>query len=306
LAKPNIPINTEPAQILRNILLIVFFLYASVGFTQLNSNSANSECDVSPPVNYLKWRNSVIQNNVSSLKHDLCVNKKYSIVFYAIADSNGNPGVSQTSLNNCIALLNNVFSRICVSFMNCSLVVIPNHPFNRWTSDTIEPTVRKQWWTLNTINLYLPDSIVGPAAGYASMPGGPGAEIIVIEKGSVASSVAIHEMGHFFGLPHTWDEIGPPATPPPVGGVSTNEFVRRTNCYTNGDGFCDTEADCYPVNKDLSSPCQQKHGAVDGYGDYYIPPVDNYMTYFKCGCRFTQEQYNMMANTALTQLLYLH
>jgi hypothetical protein len=274
---------------------------------QLSVSPEKSECATIQPANYGKWRNTAIQNNVSTLKHDLCVNKKFSIVFYAIADSLGNPGVTQASLNSCIAALNSAFAPICVSFMNCSTVVIPHHPYNRWTADTIEPAVRSAYWTESTINIYLPDSIVGPPAGYSSMPGGPGSERIVIEKGSVGGGgVAIHEMGHFFGLPHTWGEIGPPATPSPPSGVGSNEFVRRTNCYTNGDGFCDTEADCYPVNKDLTAPCQQKHGAKDGYQDYYTPPVDNYMTYFKCGCRFTQEQRNFMATIALTQLLYMH
>ncbi len=287
--------------------LLIFILASLIHSAQVVQSTDKAECSTTPPANYLKWRNTVIQNNVTTLKHDICVNKKFSIVFYVIADSNGNNTVPAANLTSCINALNAAFRPICVSFMNCSTVVIPHHPFNRWTSDTIEPAARKAYWTESTINLYLPDSIVGPPAGYASMPGGPGAEIIVIEKGSIAGGgVAIHEMGHFFGLPHTWDEIGAPILPAPPGGVGSYEFVRRTNCYTNGDGFCDTEADCYPVNKVLSAPCQQRHGARDGYLDYYTPPVDNYMTYFKCGCRFTQEQRNMMANTALTQLRYLH
>jgi len=287
--------------------LSIFFIHlVFVTSAQISSNPAQNECSTQLPKDYSKWRNAVIQNNVSTLKHDVCVNKQFSIVFYVIADSTGSWGsLTSTSLINCINTLNNVFKRICVSFANCSTVVIPHHPFNRWTEDTIEPAVRARWWTENTINLYLPDSIVGPPAGYASLPGGPGAEIIVIEKAAISGVTVIHEMGHFFGLPHTWDEIGLPASPPPPSGGS-NEFVRRTNCYQNGDGFCDTEADCYPANYVKLQPCSQVPGAKDGYQDYYTPPVDNYMTYFTCRCRFTQEQYNFMANMALTNLLYLH
>lgn len=277
-------------------------------FAHAQSLSAipSGECGTKLPTNYGKVRSVALQNNVSTLKHDLCVNKKFSIVFYVIADTNGNNTVPAAALSGCINSLNTAFAPICVSFMNCSTVVIPQHPFNRWTADTIEPHCRNMYNTANTICIYLPDSIVGPPAGYSPMPGGPGSEAIVIEKGAVSGAVAIHEMAHFFGLPHTWDEIGGPANPSPPGGVGSNEFVRRTNCYTNGDGFCDTEADCYPVNKVITAPCQQQFGAKDGYLDYYTPPVDNYMTYFKCGCKFTQEQRNFMANIALTVLISMH
>ena len=161
----------------------------------------------------------------------------------------------------------------------------------------------------DVINVYCVDSIVGFPAGYA---GG----IIVLEKSSVASSVPIHEMGHFFGLPHTFAEIGVPdpcsTTPNPTNPlVASLEYVQRVqcNCDTHGDGFCDTEADCYPADYSINSVMPCKHdqgGAVDGFGDFYVPPVDNYMTYFKCGCRFSQQQYNLMANVIVATKLYLH
>lgn len=288
------------------LLSIVCILLNFAGHGQLSTAPNSNECATTLPGNYGKWRNTVIQNNVANLKHDICVNKKFSIVFYVIADSNGANTVPPSDIVGCINKLDSAFSPICVSFMNCSTVVIPHHPFNRWTEDTIEPVVRNMYWTNNVINIYLPDEIVGDAAGYSALPGLQGSERMVIEKGAINSTTAIHEMGHFFGLPHTWAEIGTPVTPAPPGGTDTYEFVRRTNCYTNGDGFCDTEADCYPLNKNLSAPCEQQAGAKDGYQDYYTPPVDNYMTYFRCRIRFTQEQRNFMANTAMTSLLYLH
>ena len=38
-----------------------------------------------------------------------------------------------------------------------------------------------------------------------------------------------HEVGHFYGLPHTHDQ--------------GNELVNGSNCATAGDNFCDTPAD---------------------------------------------------------------
>jgi hypothetical protein len=128
------------------------------------------------------------------------------------------------------------------------------------------------------------------AAGYAGTMGH-----IVMNKSVIGGVVAIHEMGHLFGLPHTFDTA--------VG----NELVKRVNCYTSGDGFCDTEADPYPSGKTPGAHCEFQPGPKDAANDYYTPPLDNYMTYFSgCECRFTQEQYNFMAYTFITSGTQLH
>ncbi len=302
----------------KKVLQLLLLTAALSGFAQSNNPYPVTDCGTRPGPNYKKWHKNIIQNNVSNLMHDQCLNnKKFSIVFYVIADSMGGMGgITQSSLNGCIANLNSKFSRICISFMNCSTVVVPHHPYNRWTDDSVHAAVMSMYWTENTINFYLPDSIVGPAAGYAPLGASIGSEFVVVEKGSIGGMTPIHEMGHFFGLPHTWDEVGAtPAQLSPPAGVGSMEYVRRdsplANCYDNGDLFCDTDADCYPVNyvpgpSPPPPPCKQQPGAKDAYGNYYIPPVDNYMTYFGCRCKFSQEQYNFMALTILAQLMHLH
>jgi hypothetical protein len=288
---------------LKNTLTFFLILCAFCSSAQRILNPANGECGTVLQTNYLQWRNSIIstQNLVSTLKHDTCLNKKFSIAFHVVLDSNYQwGGLTPASLNGCINSLNSAFSRICVSFEKCYVDVISNYTYNSWDMNITEALVTPSWNIDNTINIYLADSILGFPAGYCS-------SVIVLEKSSAVGSVPIHEMGHFFGLPHTWNEIGTSASPanPNTG---SQEHVRRDNCYTNGDGFCDTEADCYPTGFDklTALPCKHIPGTTDGYGDYFVPPVDNYMTYFKCGCRFTQEQYNFMARVILISKLYLH
>jgi hypothetical protein len=285
------------------------------------------------PANYGKWRNDLLQtqNLVSILKHDTCLNKKFSIVFYIIDDSSktfSNPLTYPTNLNNFIAnslvptinTLNNIFKRICVSFQNCSTVIIPHHPYNAWTPQIIEPIVTSNWYTTKTINFYLPQGItsvggVNNSTGYTYMPGSPGVnkDIIVMARGQLTNTVTLlHFFGHFFGLPNTHDEIGSPAIPGPIPPAISNEYVDRTNCYMNGDGFCDTEADSYPSGFNYLVPpvpvCHYDYGPVDGLGKYYTPPVDNFMSEYNgtCRCKFTQEQFNFMARVMITSKFYLH
>jgi hypothetical protein len=256
------------------------------------------------------------------------LNKKFSIVFYVVLDSNYSVGqATPANLNTLVNNLNNAFKKICVSFVNCSTVVIPHYPYEEWDKTTVEPIITANWYTEKSINFYIPKSISGLPAnetgGYTYPPPSNNTtavtkDIVVIEAGELLtlnnapfmSSVPLHVMGHFFGLPNTFDDIGPTATPNPPPTALSSEFFDRSNCYVNGDGFCDTEADPYPLNFNNSAapipPCHYNKGAVDGKGAYYVPPVDNIMSNYGCRCKFTQEQYNFMARVILKQRLYLH
>ena len=239
-------------------------------------------------------------------------------------------------------LLNSTFSCICVSFEHCKTVIIPNYPYNIWKPSITGSIVTSTWYTEKTINFYLPEMIDvpfvdPPEAAYSSpFPTLPPSTLIttdaiVIDKQTM-SKLAIkpeavhslfHAVGHFFGLPHTYDEINPagastviPAPPSNANPAITSlEFVNRTNlqnCLEHGDGFCDTEADPFPSY--ASSPtftsgafnCIDNAGLKDGHGDFYIPPCDNFMSAYGKGCRYTQQQYNYMAYMILTRRLYLH
>lgn len=288
--------------------------------THLNTATVSTnECGFKITPTYNTWRKSVLgnKNMVTTLKHDTCLNKKLSVVFYVILDSNSTWGSTliPANLDTCIAQLNRVFKPICVSFANCSTVVIPVYPYNNWYNDVTEPIVTASWYTDKTINIYLVDSIRKPqgASGYAYLPGGKDA--IVIAKKSITGITPIHEIGHFFGLVHTFDDISAPiptsSIVPNPSQPLTSELVTRNvgsrNCYTNGDGFCDTDADCFSQGFNINSPCNIQYGPQDANLEYFIPPVDNYMTYFRnCRCKFSQEQYNFMAIVIATQRIYLH
>jgi hypothetical protein len=133
----------------------------------------------------------------------------------------------------------------------------------------------------NTVNLYFVEDPNG-ACGYYS----PAADAIAIGKScSMPNSTTVtHELGHFFGLPHTfygW-EGGPPANP---------EKVTRTagaNCSSTGDLFCDTDADYLAARWN----CPYTGVKTDVNGDYYHPDSSLYMGYATDACmsRFSNQQ----------------
>lgn len=315
--------------------ILLFFTIGAIR-CQTNTNSgaqslgqATVGCMTELPKNYSSWKKGILnqlnvtQNLVNTLKHDTCLNKKFSIVFYLIQDSLFSlnnvtiPVVTSTLITPAVNTLNNVFKRICVQFENCSTVVIPNYEYNNWSQAQLEEIVTANWYTTKTINFFLVNTIMNNQnqAGYTYMPGTSGKkDLIVMRKNLLNTNSLLHLMGHFFGLPDTHAEINPvpPAIPGPPPGAVSQEYFDRTNCYTHGDGFCDTEADPYPLNFNNFNapipPCYFDYSPTDGLGKYYVPPVDNYMSDYRdiCRCRYTQEQYNFMAYVILTARLYLH
>ena len=253
------------------LLILLLFNYLFCGSqTKINKPAAKS----SPPISKGKKYSSATTNAVfDSLNHSTCLEKQFSIVFYVVLDSavpsyTNYPGVGAATaptLALLISEINKAFKPICVSFANCSTVYIPNFSYGKsWTKTPIESYVTAGYYTDKTINFYIVDTVYAgngntELEGYTYNPtpanlSTPKKDLLVLDKYKLLQgnfAIVKHLLGHFFGLPHTFDEINPssPVTPPPpfppVPGNTTAsfEFADGSNCYTHGDGFCDTEAD---------------------------------------------------------------
>jgi hypothetical protein len=100
-------------------------------------------------------------------------------------------------------------------------------------------------------------------------------------KDAVNISTLAHEMGHDFGLYHTF------ATWPNSMGVDTRaENVPRagtcSNCANNGDLLCDTEAD---RDEGVDASCAYTGNRTDSCGNQFAPNTRNIMTYGNRACR---------------------
>ena len=196
--------------------------------------------------------------------------------------------------------LNEIFEPIGLSFELCFEQKIPNYNYNNdlVLGETENPNLLKddemfaQYYMDNVINVYYVESIYAEeldgVGGYAYLPGGP--DIIVLRKSSGIKTL-VHEIGHFFGLYHTFEtSFGA-------------ELVNKNNCGEAGDLVCDTPAD---NNGEYSDGCVYLGPGTDANGDYYTPYLSNYMSYYgACVCRFTNGQYNRMAWNYLNIRNYL-
>jgi hypothetical protein len=229
-----------------------------------------------------------------------CIDKKFSIVAHIVLDSLGVPSHSTASIYAAVAALNTEFSPICVSFEVCSIDSIENFRYNI-LYDQPNPNHWQEMQTLyhipKRINIYYVKDIKMPAgaAGFAGL----GCITNLTSNGIVLkdNSALPHEMGHYFGLSHTFEG----------GGGQSTELADGSNCSTSGDEICDTPADPYinPENTAnyVNGTCEFISLKKDANGDYYNPIVTNIMSYYPCSCQprlgFTHQQYKKMAETYL-------
>ncbi|MFZ1496708.1 MAG: M43 family zinc metalloprotease, partial [Saprospiraceae bacterium] len=123
---------------------------------------------------------------------------------------------------------------------------------------------------------------------------------IVLSKFDFSDAkVATHEMGHFFGLEHTFEVI--------KYGV---ERADGSNCRNAGDRICDTPADpgiAYSVYVHYSD-CEMKDLVEKNTEIEFKPLIANYMSYYNnCYMKkysFTNEQNKVIFAAAMSKLRY--
>ncbi len=225
-----------------------------------------------------------------------CIDKQFSIVVHIVNDSLHQPGITPAQIEASLVGLNKEFAAICVSFTICEYKTIENFAYNKMTQKDDWPEMQAQYNVKNRINLYYVEDMTDlpGKCGFAALGGITELNKfgIVIKKSCTDPKTITHEMGHYFGLLHTFEG----------GGI---ELANGSNCKVAGDLICDTPADPYvdpeaPSNY-VDAFCRFISMKKDATGHYYDPLVGNIMSYYPCSCGFTDEQYIRMATVYLSK-----
>lgn len=220
---------------------------------------------------------------------------------FMVALNDGTGAVSPINALRMICQLNIAYKDIELQFYIKELKQLNN--------TTIAESPRSQGGALQiqlnkdktAVNIFITHKILDGVAGYYSGPAGSSSDFIVIQKEYIADvRVAVHEVGHYLSLPHTfhgwdseaWDPAkhGNPVAKFAPDGITINEYADSSNCGPKnvGDGFCDTPAD---YNFGANS-CSYSLQVMDPIGKLVKPQTNNFMNYF-FGCSnyvFTPQQ----------------
>ena len=230
-----------------------------------------------------------------------CLNKKVTVLIHYVRGGFDDPDdddITKEDILNQIDSLNNYFEPICLSFEVCGFDTITNWQYNELESQAEWNDMQVKYHKANRLNIFfVRETHLPNACGFANLEGVQNLESggIVIKKECILgndSKTVPHEVGHFFGLLHTFEGNG-------------IELVDGSNCLTEGDKLCDTPSDPFvngdPVEDyvDVGLGCRFISNKVDANGEYYRPDVGNIMSYYpdQCGCGFTHQQYLKMAKT---------
>jgi hypothetical protein len=226
-----------------------------------------------------------LSGQMHTLNKDLpCINKTFQIHAHVFLDSLGVANYTPEQLRSDLAGATDAFAPICARFELCGVDTITNYEFDSIGTDLEDTEIKNLFHVKNRINIYLASELQSPSlCGYAGGNASVSSSTVVLK---CKEGTVIHELGHLFGLPHTF------------GG---NELVDGSNCATEGDGFCDTPADPYIEDTDIvwQDGCEFIWEGKDANGQYYSPDVGNIMSYYTCSCGFSREQFIKMANTYL-------
>jgi hypothetical protein len=228
-----------------------------------------------------------------------CIDKTFSIVVHIVKDSFHKPNITEAAIEAAIKGASVYFSPICVSFQVCEFRYIENFAYDDIDINKDFPEIRHQFNVKNRINIYYVNSFNGlPNAGFANLGGISNSpdQAIVMKKSSGSDPVAMaHEMGHYWGLYHTFEAT-----------VNGPELADGSNCATSGDLICDTPADPYINPQPLPiylNGCQFIYMGKDSNGQYYDPHTSNIMSYYLCPCgTFTDGQFQRMVSTYLANI----
>jgi len=203
-----------------------------------------------------------------------------------------------------IKTLNNAFSVTNMEFFLCELpkYIQGEETHYRQTSYKLGQAYNKS----GKINVYVVEKLIDSEndntyCGLGSLPSAFNIgtrRIVLVKECFHASSVFIHEMGHFLGLYHTHNEW------------ADSELVDGSNCEIAGDYICDTPADpnlLYLRYRTSTSACIYTDSLRDLNDELFLPDVTNYMSYSvdKCRNTFSPQQIQIMNYHAANSFNFL-
>lgn len=287
--------------------LVLLFLLLQIFKPSISSQTIPYECGFNPSLEEIlslekiegeiqAFKTAYLRGNSPILRSAI----EMPIQAHVMRDDTGKGGADSLKILLMIDTLNKYFKPINVSFFLCGAINYVNNTDLLTEIDNRSPNFffpQRFFNRPNAINIYFTNSIAGGALGSAGFPISESNSITITNR-AINSITPVHEMGHYFGLWHTFGKgnaelcgTNPSSIPTSFAG----ELVNGSNCAYAGDNICDTPASPCSRSSWLDG-CKYIGTVRDANGELYKPDVTNIMDYspVRCQNHFSPEQYARM------------
>lgn len=291
--------------------LIVILLLVAAWFESSAQWNNNQLCGTELPsdthLEHLEAVNAAYDLGMERVSNDRI---NIPVKFHIVSDFSGNRFDYNTLLTILCELNEQFESSGMYFFMRGDVNVINNGSFFNHTYYNTGTQLMLQHNQPRVVNIYFVNLGQIGLCGYAFYPGsGPGGTIsqggvmMSIPCSQAGNTTLAHELGHYFGLPHTFDFTS--TNPRDVFSERVTRNVNETlprlnaNCASQGDRFCDTPADYIGFRWNCNSFAVNDS---DINGDLFQPDASYFMSYSSDFCmnRFSNQQINSMRSTLAT------
>lgn len=283
-------------------LLLISSLYF---FNSLAQVTPDTWCTTTPPTQSQKgvFLQKFQLNEATKTRKGAETVTNVALKIHLLSKSDGNIELNDNDIKELLDTLNFHFIDTKIQFYLCGGVDYINDDTYYKFDTQSEAAFCKAHDVNNAINLYLVKEFTNPGlGGYAYFPTSDRATNRIFcaykNRDEFITKIVPHEMGHYFGLLHTFQDSN---------WEGYSEVVTRgekANCAYYGDLICDTPADPYGAVSYQLNGCQFSSTAVDINGERYSPQIGNLMSYYRgCGNFFTPGQISMMKTGLLIRLI---
>lgn len=257
--------------------LLVFMLFILAGYSQAEAQIIKREC--SSKMRKLagkKVDSTLLQQRRQALR--MTATTPYIIKLFVVifANSDGSHvAASQADVRRQIANMSTFYAPHNICFILSATQQVNNSDLNNQDADNEEddlsPYVRD-----NHITVFVHNDLFGDDGGLNGNAYGIPNNYLSIAGSAISStdniSTLAHEMGHCFGLYHTFEDANG------VENVARSGGCR--NCEDNGDYLCDTQAD-RDTDPDFinANNCTYTGLRRDDCGSHLLMEPENIMTY---------------------------
>ena len=265
---------------LLSALLLTLFSFGCQNFVPTkNSTEAEAFSSINELPDYYTYLDKVVQlqQQYESSQTEALV---FPVQFHVIRPLLDAP-LKDENFSPAINYLNRTFESTNIRFEQEYGI---NYLYSNLNLDTFyhNGNIEKQFtystYNLSVINIYIVNS-ADDVLGFTHYPQVNDQKLFISQDHLLEPSL-IHEMGHYFGLLHTFEVD-----------QNTQSIV---NCNSGGDKICDTSPDIAGASFSTSD-CTLFGNYLDKAGNSFKPDLSNYMSYYDvCRKTFSEEQRKRM------------